>query len=372
MNRSVRRIGFTLVELLVVIAIIGVLVALLLPAIQAAREAARRTQCTNQVKQIMLSMMNHESARKVFPSGGIDPWPDLALYQNGPGGTPYGPDKQGLGWAFQILPYLEGNQIYSIKTEEELLDVVVPWINCPSRRGPTQWSGIDVRTGKSPYLIDYAAAVPYRSRGQRGVPMDGENPYFQAMGADLRACYERTFWGATDPSGPRHAHEFNSSNTAQGLGDRYAGYWGVIVRSGLVVTGTPTSPTRLETGFYQPISFAQITDGSSNTFVIGEKFLHPSNYNDGEEPQDDRGWSGGWDFDGLRSTACMITGDVDWSGPGPVPEVHHYRFGGPHANMMNAGFADASVRAISFDIDPETFNRLAHRSDEEQLSWAGQ
>src|SRR3954465_194955 len=70
--------GFTLVELLVVIAIIGVLVALLLPAVQAAREAARRTQCKNQVKQMMLSMHNHESAKKVFPSGGIGPWPDIA------------------------------------------------------------------------------------------------------------------------------------------------------------------------------------------------------------------------------------------------------------------------------------------------------
>src|SRR5690554_5602753 len=90
--------GFTLVELLVVIAIIGVLVALLLPAIQAAREAARRSQCTNQVKQLMTAMLNHESARKVFPSGGIIPWPYLEDYLNGPNGAPYGPEKQGLGW----------------------------------------------------------------------------------------------------------------------------------------------------------------------------------------------------------------------------------------------------------------------------------
>ena len=67
--------GFTLVELLVVIAIIGVLVALLLPAVQAAREAARRSQCVNNVKQMMLGMQNHESAKKAFPSGGVAPWP---------------------------------------------------------------------------------------------------------------------------------------------------------------------------------------------------------------------------------------------------------------------------------------------------------
>src|SRR3954469_23365690 len=92
-RRSLVR-GFTLVELLVVIAIIGILVALLLPAIQAAREAARRTQCMNNVKQIMLSMHNHVQARGVFPSGGIYPWPNIEDFIAG--GKPYGPAKQGL------------------------------------------------------------------------------------------------------------------------------------------------------------------------------------------------------------------------------------------------------------------------------------
>ena len=106
--------GFTLVELLVVIAIIGVLVALLLPAVQAAREAARRTQCVNNIKQMMLSMHNHESALQAFPSGGVSPWPkiedfltDSSPTNANPSGTPLGPDKQGLSWAFQILPYAE-------------------------------------------------------------------------------------------------------------------------------------------------------------------------------------------------------------------------------------------------------------------------
>jgi prepilin-type N-terminal cleavage/methylation domain-containing protein len=120
-NRCSRsRRGFTLVELLVVIAIIGVLVALLLPAVQAAREAARRSQCMNQVKQIMLSMHNHESALRAFPSGGIHPWPRIEDYLNGPGGAPYGPDKQGLTWGFQILPYLEGQAVHNIRNVEQM------------------------------------------------------------------------------------------------------------------------------------------------------------------------------------------------------------------------------------------------------------
>src|SRR4051812_3839417 len=93
-----REAGFTLVELLVVIAIIGVLVALLLPAVQAAREAARRSECLNHIKQVMLGMQNHVSAKRVFPSGGIQPNPEILNYLTGskntpPSGAPLGPDK---------------------------------------------------------------------------------------------------------------------------------------------------------------------------------------------------------------------------------------------------------------------------------------
>src|SRR5262245_53168416 len=94
--------GFTLVELLVVIAIIGILVALLLPAIQAAREAARRTQCVNQLRQMILAIENHVSAHEIYPTGGIEPWPLIEDYSQG--GKPFGAKKQGLSWAFQILP----------------------------------------------------------------------------------------------------------------------------------------------------------------------------------------------------------------------------------------------------------------------------
>src|SRR5204862_6784684 len=107
--------GCTLVELLVVIAIIGVLVALLLPAIQAAREAARRTQCKNQLKQIGLAIHNHVSTFRVFPTGGAKIYPSIEDYVVG--GTPLGPDKQGLGWAYQILPYLEAAAIHGLRTQ---------------------------------------------------------------------------------------------------------------------------------------------------------------------------------------------------------------------------------------------------------------
>src|SRR5215216_5571 len=108
---AVGRSGFTLIELLVVIAIIGVLVALLLPAIQAAREAARRSQCKNNLKQIGLALHNYESARGAFPPGFMC----RATAVDGPGLGP------GWGWAAHILPYLEESAL-NIDLKREITD----------------------------------------------------------------------------------------------------------------------------------------------------------------------------------------------------------------------------------------------------------
>ena len=96
------RYAFTLVELLVVIAIIGILVALLLPAIQASRESARRTQCTNQMNQLILAVHEYETAHEHYPAGTINP--------NGPiKNLPIG---QHISWVAPILPYIEERVLY--------------------------------------------------------------------------------------------------------------------------------------------------------------------------------------------------------------------------------------------------------------------
>ena len=125
-NAIRRRVGFTLVELLVVIAIIGILVALLLPAVQAAREAARRTQCSNNLKQIGIAYQNYADARKMLP----------------PGYTATGTDPNvttpGWGWAAYILPYMEEGNIYQqidltkpIETQNVIQTVLSVYL-CPS------------------------------------------------------------------------------------------------------------------------------------------------------------------------------------------------------------------------------------------------
>ena len=359
--------GFTLVELLVVIAIIGVLVALLLPAIQAAREAARRTQCTNQVKQMMTAMLNHESAKKAFPSGGIEPWPNIQDYLNGPGGAPYGPENQGLGWAFQILPYIEGQAQHSIKTQVELDNVSLPMVNCPSRRPPTRNFTVNVTPPEAPYLIDYAVAAPYPSNSFKGFPPSRDPltaPWYRIAtgGVDPAGCNEQPIWGNGNV-GDRPVHA-DSIKTGGGSPEsqyvNWYGFWGVVVRSNLIVKGGK----KYETGFYTPISFNQIEDGSSNTFVLAEKRLEPSKY-DGDW-HDDRGWSGGWDADAIRSTICTMGTDVD-NNPGNVG----LQFGSAHTSGMNAGFADGSVRFLSYDLDRYLFNCLAHRSDGETINAEG-
>src|SRR5262245_50177682 len=130
-RRAVLKSGFTLVELLVVIAVIGVLIALTLPAVQKVREAAARTQCQNNLKQIGLAFHHHHDNRGAFPTGGWANWTP-PTYVNG---VPRTGRQQQAGWGFQILPYIEGEAawkagaVVAIATPNQVFF-------CPSRRLP--------------------------------------------------------------------------------------------------------------------------------------------------------------------------------------------------------------------------------------------
>src|SRR6266446_9666066 len=105
------RIGFTLIELLVVIAIIGVLIALLLPAVQKVREAANRTQCANNLKQIGLAVHNFHDTYGTFPNTG-GWWQTGITYDQS--GTPIGIKYQQAGWLYQIMPFIEQDNLYKL------------------------------------------------------------------------------------------------------------------------------------------------------------------------------------------------------------------------------------------------------------------
>jgi prepilin-type N-terminal cleavage/methylation domain-containing protein len=159
------RRGFTIVELLVVIAIIGILIALLLPAVQASREAARRTQCQNNLKQMALAFHLHHDTYKFLPSGGWD-WATPPTYVNG---TPATGRAQQAGWGFQILPYIEQGNVWNGGTgatdNDKALQAIRAAIDtffCPTRRSPQTviysypgyLGGVDAEHG----LCDYAAS----------------------------------------------------------------------------------------------------------------------------------------------------------------------------------------------------------------------
>jgi prepilin-type N-terminal cleavage/methylation domain-containing protein len=351
LSRPVR--GFTLVELLVVIAIIGILVALLLPAIQAAREAARRTQCVNQLKQMVTATMNVENTYKVFPSGGIEPWPLIEDYST-KSGQPFGPDKQGLSWAFQILPFLEEGAVHGLGTTAKIEQTPVAMYFCPSRRPPT------LNPATRSWLMDYAAAAPTRARSQWHAS-DGQ---FDAAVAGAGCRSANGFWGYRSYMG-----DFNpppSTNAA------YRGFFGVMVRSSYLVragTGKAGNPKVTDLGFDGLCTVAKIQDGTSKTAIIGEKRLRPSTYLINEW-HDDKGWADGYDPDTLRMTFCPPAPDADAYFVGGVrasSQVEGLPFGSAHSGIFNMAFADASVHQISYDIEVELFNRMGNREDGETI-----
>jgi len=323
--------GFTLVELLVVIAIIGVLVALLLPAVQAAREAARRAQCINQVKQLALATINHENTHRFLPSGGWG-WNWVADPDRG-----FGKSQPG-SWIFSILPYMEQNQIWSMgkgvtnpADKRQLLsdmNAIQPGgFICPSRR-PSQ------PTGVKPH---------WTPRNCLRIPLSGKSDYAINIGGDATVA---DYWGFPGPNSIAQAENAaypwpTPEKDLATLGYTYNGV--CAVRS--------------------EIRLAEITDGTSNTYLIGEKYLRPESY-DGVGATGSATYSTG-------DNETIFTGfnrDYQRSGFWPPQQdrqgaVLDSTFGSAHPGVMNMSMCDGSVRGINYDIDPNVHRVQAIRDD---------
>ena len=280
MRRSIRSRGaaFTLVELLVVIAIIGVLVALLLPAVQAARESARRTLCSNQLKELATGGLNHESSMKFFPTGGWG-WQWVGDADRG-----FGQSQPG-GWIYNILPFIEQRAKHDMPKDGKpnehtdpqlegarrmLIDPILI-INCPTRDngllGPTEKIGrfannsalnpsgaINVYVGHS----DYAA-----NAGDVSIGGGTDGP------SNLVAAALPNFpWLTFDKIGSRNPPEAD-------------------------FTGIPFQ--RSEVGI------RHVTDGTSKTYFAGEKYLDPSLFFTKEDTCDNETWCTGHNNDNFRT-----------------------------------------------------------------------
>lgn len=320
MNRKVRNLGpraFTLIELLVVIAIIGILIALLLPAVQAAREAARRLQCQNNLKQLGLAMINHENTYGFFSSGGWG-WLWTGDPDRGAG------KEQPAGWNYAILPFMELQAIHELGSDGRP-DV----ITAQQRNGA-------VRRDQMPLVLfvcpSRRAALIYPR--PRGMSYYNGGQISRAGVIDYAANA-----GDTDPrwySGPTSiaaAASFDwNQNGAQG--------------------NTGISYARSE------IRVADISDGTTHTYMLGEKYLQPDSYSDGWDSADDFGMYEGCAHDTYRWCSHSRL---------PMQDTPGYaspdRFGSAHYSSYNAVLCDGSVQTVSYSIDAKVHAMLGNRAD---------
>ena len=339
MTNKDNKMGFTLVELLVVIAIIGVLVALLLPAVQAAREAARRAQCSNQLKQIALGWQLHHDTHKFYPSAGWGyAWigdPDRGTGKKQPG-----------SWAYSILPYLEAGNIHQLGAGAtgtakrdaltQLAQTPVPTFYCPSRRPAQAYNNADSGLGPN---INFNFGNPQTL---------ARTDYAANLGPKVTAGFgDSPATGFQWYSGP------NPTDAEQGIGfqmDKFDAF------------------SKLQGITYQrsQIEIKHVTDGTSNTYLVGEKCVNPDFYDGGNSSAikdigDDQGAWIGDDLDNNR-----LTGPVTYKLAIPAPDQpglsYFYAFGSAHPSTFYMAMCDSSIHAVSYDIDPQIHHALGTRN----------
>jgi prepilin-type N-terminal cleavage/methylation domain-containing protein/prepilin-type processing-associated H-X9-DG protein len=347
MSRGSQNRGFTLVELLVVITIIGILIALLLPAVQAAREAARRAQCGNHLKQLALGCIAHENATGRYPTNG---W-GWGWTGDADGGNDW---HQPGGWLYNVLPFIEQLPLHDLgmgispwndATKKDLhrerMAGPLTTFYCPSRRPAIAYPYTD--------WIPANASQP-GTVGRNDYASNGGDHYTSPdspSGAAWSSIYTE--------GGPSSPTEVENPPGQMSAGAKTTFGHVASVATGIMFCGSMIRP-------------ADITDGTSNTYLIGEKYLGPDWYNDGTD-----GCDNGDQFQGENADISRW-GHWDDSPGSNIPPMqdtpgswYGWGFGSAHANSLNMAFCDGSVQAISYSIEPDVHRWLCNRMDDKAV-----
>jgi prepilin-type N-terminal cleavage/methylation domain-containing protein/prepilin-type processing-associated H-X9-DG protein len=338
-----KRKAFTLVELLVVIAIIGILVALLLPAIQAAREAARRSQCVNNMRQVAIAMHNFHDANGHQVQYHLAFNASTVSSSRGGGTQDYNWSWPGAVWSVLILPYMEEQALYDRFDKEvtmkhannaQLVQIVVNTYICPTGLGASS------ADGQGPVFSD-----------RRDLAGTGPNP---ALG-----LYYPVSMGPTEPDSCRFCSVGSTGSPnnycCQGRGYGTAGYDGKIGPDG----GLGDSSTGMFARSPWKRYYKQVTDGLSHTFLLGEALPNECIYQSQYAPN----------FS-LSGTSIPLNNFDDGCAAGPGPGCHQVACGFKSAHPGGAHFAmvDGSVHFIAEGIEYILYNALGTRAGDEVAS----
>lgn len=368
--------GFTLIELLVVIAIIAVLIALLLPAVQSAREAARRAQCVNNMKQIGLALHNYESANSCFPLGGVNFGPSSAGW-SGTSAT----QANTLSWRALILPQLEQNAIFNAinlsrpinnttgATAYTIWNTTINAFICPS--DPDNLNGFRPSNTADPNKGQYPISNP---------PID---PSTGASVIRTPVCNYAGSFGDNFAIGAltnSYINPWETPPTVQPFPGfwriGYDGFWGTTygLNNSSSTGGSLRGFFDYRTGQYATI--ASVTDGTSNTVIVGE--VLPYQAADSNTFALNGSTAGvtiplNWDTSDAPNTAppnrpCAIAFGSASNSWNCRFSYSNKGFKSKHAGGANFLFADGSVRFVKNSINRFMYAAIGSRSGGEVVS----